>query len=170
MATGVTAMTNGIPAGAWLAVAIFAFAGVPALAQGGSQGGGGEAGGPGQMFLFFDENGDGTVTQAEFEAAAAQRFTKADTNNDGNITKSEWDASLPGQGRRGAQQFSVLDANQNGVLEAEEFQIFAETRFETLDRNSDGKLSSEELAQISRARGGGQMGSSGQGGGQGPSR
>lgn len=36
-----------------------------------------------------DANKDGTVTQAEFTAAALQRFDASDTNKDGQVTKEE---------------------------------------------------------------------------------
>jgi hypothetical protein len=142
-----------------------------AFAQGGAGGGAGKGGGPAQMFLFFDEDGDGRISRSEFEAAGAQRFAEADTNKDGSLTMEEFRASRTAQGARVQQMFVYLDADGNGVIDAEEFEIHAGTRFETLDKNGDGYLSQEELAAISRARSGGQGGGPGKdGGGPGPGR
>jgi Ca2+-binding EF-hand superfamily protein len=45
--------------------------------------------GPGMMMAMADANKDGAVTQAEFMAAAMQRFDRADANKDGKVTKEE---------------------------------------------------------------------------------
>ena len=41
------------------------------------------------MAGMADANKDGAVTQAEFTAAALQRFDRADTNRDGTVTAEE---------------------------------------------------------------------------------
>jgi hypothetical protein len=40
-----------------------------------------------------DANKDGAVTQAEFTAAALQRFDRLDANKDGQVTKEERQAA-----------------------------------------------------------------------------
>lgn len=46
-------------------------------------------GGGMKMLARADANGDKSVTQAEFRAAAEARFTKTDSNNDGTVTADE---------------------------------------------------------------------------------
>jgi hypothetical protein len=41
------------------------------------------------MAMKADSNNDGAVSQAEFAAAAMQRFERADTNKDGQVTREE---------------------------------------------------------------------------------
>jgi len=45
--------------------------------------------GGGMMARMADTNNDGAVSQAEFTAAAAQRFDRIDANKDGQITAEE---------------------------------------------------------------------------------
>ncbi len=63
----------------------------------GHHGGHGRHGGPGGMGgmgpMGADANKDGTVTQAEFTAAALQRFDRLDANKDGTVTKEERQAA-----------------------------------------------------------------------------
>jgi hypothetical protein len=40
----------------------------------------------------MDTNGDGSVTEVEFEAGAATKFAEMDTNHDGFLTKGELEA------------------------------------------------------------------------------
>ena len=51
-------------------------------------GGRGKGGGM-KMLAMAGTNGDKSVTQAEFRAAAEARFAKADVNNDGTVTADE---------------------------------------------------------------------------------
>ena len=54
--------------------------------RGGHRGG---HGGGGMMARMADTNNDGAVSQAEFTAAAVQRFDRIDANKDGQITAEE---------------------------------------------------------------------------------
>lgn len=47
----------------------------------------------GMMMKMADTNNDGSVSQAEFMAAAGKHFDMADANHDGKITKEERDAA-----------------------------------------------------------------------------
>jgi hypothetical protein len=60
------------------------------------------------MAKLADTNHDGAISQAEFTAAAMQRFEAMDTNKDGQVTREEREAARapmkgPGQHRREAQ-------------------------------------------------------------------
>lgn len=54
---------------------------------------GGHRGGGMMMGRMADANKDGAITQAEFTAAALQRFDRMDTNHDGTVTKEERQAA-----------------------------------------------------------------------------
>ena len=56
----------------------------------GGQDRGGKAGA--KMFEKLDENGDGSVSHAEFLAHAGARFAKMDADGDGTLTQSEAEA------------------------------------------------------------------------------
>ena len=49
----------------------------------------GHRGGKHGMARMADTDGDGTITQAEFNAAALARFDRADTDRDGTVTDAE---------------------------------------------------------------------------------
>jgi hypothetical protein len=55
----------------------------------GGRGGRGHHGGGMMMGRMADADKDGAVSQAEFTAAALQRFDRADANKDGQVTKEE---------------------------------------------------------------------------------
>ncbi len=121
----------------------------------------------------------------EFDARAAERFARADTNGDGNVSQDEFEAALPpdrhrdganesdppsepGHGRpwgkvkpeeiaeQEAAVFAALDTNGNGQIERDEFslrKVHEEVRsnrqkaaFTHLDKNSDGILTKEEMS------------------------
>lgn len=70
--------------------------------------------------MAADSDGDGKVSQAEFEAAMksgrgdpAARFARLDTNHDGMLDKGEIDAML-------AMRFHRLDTNGDGILTTQE--------------------------------------------------
>ncbi len=121
----------------------------------------------------------------EFDARAAERFARADTNGDGNVSQDEFEAALPpdrhrdganesdppsepGHGRpwgkvkpgeiaeQEAAVFAALDTNGNGQIERDEFslrKVHEEVRsnrqkaaFTHLDKNSDGILTKAEMS------------------------
>jgi Ca2+-binding EF-hand superfamily protein len=46
-------------------------------------------GGPGGMIRMADADNDGTITRAEFKAAALTRFDRLDADKDGTVTREE---------------------------------------------------------------------------------
>lgn len=108
-----------------------------------------------------DKDGDGRVSRAEADAAAAERtnewFTKLDLDKDGFVTQDETRQAR--ETRRGDMQerfdehFKSADANSDGQLSLDEVQSkmprLAE-RFASVDKDKNGFLSKEELQRGSR--------------------
>lgn len=76
-------------------------AGEGAGKRGESKRGEGQRGDRAGGMMRADSNGDGAVTLAEMQAAAAQRFDRADADNDGKLTQAERDALRRGRGGGG---------------------------------------------------------------------
>ncbi|MDE2790240.1 MAG: EF-hand domain-containing protein [Paracoccaceae bacterium] len=95
-----------------------------------------------QMFDAIDTDGDGTLTQAEIDAARNERLTAHDVNGDGNLDLEEF-AELWQETTRPltVRAFQMLDTDGDSVItRAESDQLFAGI-VERLDRNRDGGLS-----------------------------
>jgi len=73
----------------------------PVLAKGPGYGGRGT-----MMFDRFDTNGDGTITEDEFQAGHDQRFQQMDLNGDGAVT--------PNEARQAMQQMRAQYRGQGG--------------------------------------------------------
>lgn len=102
----------------------------------------------GASFETLDQNGDGSITQAEMDAIAAERFATRDENNDGALSKDELlkGASARAE-RRVERMLDRLDANDDGQLtQAELSERPGRGRlFERLDANEDGAISQAEF-------------------------
>ena len=70
----------------------------------------------------------------------------------------------------GPMAFSMLDADEDGVVTLEEFTARAADRFRALDADGDGSLSAEEMAEARSWRAGGERRGEGPGAGFGPGR
>ena len=91
---------------------------LPALAQGGPP---------------PDPYGDATVTQADAEKAAADRFAQLDANHDGTLSTDE----QPGGGRR-------FGGGTPGPMSKDDFVASQVQRFQRMDADHDGKLTKVE--------------------------
>lgn len=101
----------------------------------------------GRMLIAnFDSNNDGTVTRAELEAGLRQNFWQADTNRDGRLDPAEVEAANQ---RRIALDEStaipLIDWNQDGYVDFNEFSAGIRSQFEQLDLNGDGQVSLDEF-------------------------
>jgi hypothetical protein len=135
---------------------------VAALLAGHALAGDGPRGEGARDEMRADRDGDGRVSRAEADAAAAQRtgewFTKFDLDKDGYVTADE--TRQVRETRRGEmkerfdEHFKSADGNSDGQLSLDEVQSsmprLAE-RFSTIDKDKNGFLSKEELQ---RGRGG----------------
>jgi Ca2+-binding EF-hand superfamily protein len=107
-------------------------------------------GGQNKFLRFFDSNGDGNVTQEEFQSASSNRFERIDADNNASISESEFLSYMQTRrDQRHKERFARLDANKDGKISNDEFisasRERAQRRFERMDRNNDGQLSSDEL-------------------------
>lgn len=98
-----------------------------------------------------DMYGDATVSKADAEKQAGERFAMVDANKDGVITEDE----VPGPMARG---FSRMDADGNGKVTKDEFTKSQLSRFDMMDADHDGQLTKAErdaFMEAMRARMGG---------------
>lgn len=137
-----------------------------AMAERGGMGHGpqGGMGGFGSMidFATLDADGDGLLTQAEIEGAAAAAFAAADTDGDGGLSPDELLAQAQERmaqmmAARGEQMIERFDDNEDGLLQADEIgsrMPDAERMISRLDQDDDGAISQEEFDEAaSRMRG-----------------
>lgn len=94
--------------------------------------------------LDADKNGD--VTLEEFTKVANERFAKADVDKDNKLTVAEVAAEIEKmRAEQMAKRFIArLDANDDGVLAAEEAANGQKKMFAMLDKNDDGKIVQSE--------------------------
>jgi choline dehydrogenase-like flavoprotein len=85
-----------------------------------------------RQFRRLDQNGDGVIDAAEFEAAAIQRITSASERF-----------------------FKRFDANGDGKVSKAEFRLLGKER--VANRKPDGDGQSDEASRPSKMRGGGDM-------------
>ena len=90
--------------------------------EGGKRGGGMQRGGMhgGMGMQRMDNDGDGRISKAEAQAAAAQfsqRFDAMDVNKDGYLDRSDMQARMA---QRRAGYFTAADANKDGYLSRDE--------------------------------------------------
>jgi hypothetical protein len=108
-----------------------------------------------RLMLSLDGNSDGTVTREEMEAALKRQFDACDTNHDGRIDMREMQVENDRRFRAfGTGASPLIDWNQNGFIEFDEFATTARSMFAELDKNHDGKLDTNELRLPGLGRGG----------------
>jgi Ca2+-binding EF-hand superfamily protein len=96
----------------------------------------------------MDADGDGAVSQAEFEDRHAQLMQGLDANNDGAVTFEEAQEQRARHREELARRrFAKMDADGDGVVSVAEFTASHASRFERMDKNDDGAISGEELAR-----------------------
>lgn len=144
----VTGWKQGVALAAWcvaLGAGMAAAQDTPTEGEGAPMGQhGGGARDPGALFDRIDADGDGVVSTAEWQDAAARierrggpkgggrLFERADADGDGNLTRAEWDEAharmqawrdgeRPSPEHMAERVFSEIDADGDGMLSLEEF-------------------------------------------------
>lgn len=98
------------------------------------------------LLTKYDANHDGTVTKAELEAGLKAEFVAADTNHDACLTPDEVAAINEKRiQEQGSTSTPLIDWNQDGCVDFNEYAGTARSLFTEMDRNEDGKLDPKEL-------------------------
>ncbi|MBT8455508.1 MAG: EF-hand domain-containing protein [Alphaproteobacteria bacterium] len=114
----------------------------------------GPQGGP-VSFETFDADGDGKVTQAEFDAFRATRFAERDTDGDGFLSAEEIAASMQREmGPRAERMIERMDANGDGLIAPDELGPRGDrgNMIARLDTDGDGAVSEEEFEAMKMRR------------------
>lgn len=99
-----------------------------------------------ELLSRYDANHDGTITRAEMEAGLKADFDAADINHDGHLDPDETRAVNEQRWGQGLSTTSTLvDWNQDGLVDFNEFAGTARSLFAEIDRNENGELSPKEL-------------------------
>ena len=93
-----------------------------------------------------DPWGEATVTRAEAETKAGERFDSVDADHDGALSQAEMDALMPGRGGRGGPGMGMrrADTDGDGKITRAEFVAAQLSRFDRDDTDHDGKLTQDE--------------------------
>lgn len=105
-----------------------------------------------QLLARFDSDGDGRISQAEIDAAAARHAADVDANADGVISAAELETyrearRAEARARRQQHMLERFDANADGQLSAEEFAAAHAQRLQRMDGNGDGVIEADELGR-----------------------
>lgn len=82
----------------------------------------------------LDTDGDGKVSQTEFDAFLDQAFAKLDANGDGYLTVHESTTVMT------PEQFAAANANGDDGLSLSEFKVAAQKDFVAADSDGSGSL------------------------------
>jgi hypothetical protein len=98
------------------------------------------------LLLRYDANNDRQVTRAEMEAGLKAQYAAADTNHDGKLTSDEVQAENQRRwSQEGPQSSPLMDWNQDGNVDFEEFSGAVHSLFIAVDRNKDDVVTVKEL-------------------------
>jgi Ca2+-binding EF-hand superfamily protein len=109
----------------------------------------------GERLKEMDADKDGAVTLDEFLARRAPIFARFDQNNDGVIDAAEFEASARESADYWIRRFiKRFDADRDGRVSKEEFAMARRERFAMRDLNDDGRLGLEDMPPRMRERAG----------------
>jgi Ca2+-binding EF-hand superfamily protein len=91
--------------------------------------------------------------QNNVDAKIAEQFSKIDADKNGSITLAEFKAAAKVRSNQSPEEIlSKWDANKDGKVSAAEFKGTALAAFDRADLNHDGKISPDEQAKARAAR------------------
>ena len=104
-----------------------------------------------------DTNGDGVISQEEFQAKRAENHAMFDTDGTPGLSLEEFLAMQEHRNKerremRAKFMFNHLDANNDGVVDDAEHAAKADKMFGKLDADGDGTVSMEEMKNSKMAR------------------
>lgn len=98
------------------------------------------------MLKLMDGNGDGKISSAEFQAAAAKRFDAADVQHSGQVTAEQLANSPAARDHAGKMaEHEVKKFGSNGVITRDQYLAAAQSHFAKLDKNGDGFITEDEM-------------------------
>lgn len=99
----------------------------------------------GDWFKKLDTDGNGSISQAELDAAGASHFKKIDANGDGYITAEEiQSARKKRREERAARFLKKKDTDGDGKLSQAEFTAHKGNLMKRADTDGDGEISKAE--------------------------
>jgi Ca2+-binding EF-hand superfamily protein len=99
-----------------------------------------------QLYMLYDTNKDGKITQDEVNAARTAILADADTDKSGSLNIAEFqNAWLKLNNLRMVRDFQRLDVNGDGQVTKEEFDQPVTGIVSRLDRNNDQALTQDEM-------------------------
>ena len=102
---------------------------------------------PIEILQKYDTDHNGFLTRAELEAGIRADFAAADTNHDGRLDKDETRAENERRWAEGLSTTSTLvDWNQDGYVDYNEFAGTARSLFAQLDTKNKGVINLKKLA------------------------
>jgi len=101
-------------------------------------------------FNKVDTDGDGVVSQEEFQAQRASRIATVNVDGQPGLSFDEFvelreQRAKEFRERRFKRVFNRLDANDDGIIDDMELAARTDTMFDRIDANDDGALSKEEM-------------------------
>jgi Ca2+-binding EF-hand superfamily protein len=122
-----------------------------------------------QGFLeLYDEDADGVVSRAEFDAHRQRAFADTDTDGDGSLSENEYLAEFENRLDRQANRvreaqikqahvrFGAIDSDKNGTISPAEYLATGLRSFSFWDTDGDGVVSAADSLPDMPQRHGGQ--------------